>query len=80
MKLYRLEYEANNGKSFINSMKASEVAYILETTIIPKKYPFKLREYVSGYDDLPAFMMGDDKAITINRDFGVDPKILKALS
>jgi hypothetical protein len=77
--LYTLEYEAHNGNCFIKAMNAVEVARILECAIIPKKYPFKLREYISGMET-PAFMIGDDKSITINRDFGVSPTILKALS
>ena len=77
--LYTVEYEAYNGKCFRKALNATEVARALECAIIPKKYPFKIRQYISGVDT-PAFMIGDDKRITINRDFGISPTILKALA
>lgn len=60
-------------------MNASEVAYILETMIIPKKLKFSLGYRMNG-EDMTPFMRGGDVTIVINRDFLISPTILKALN
>ena len=57
---------------------ASDVAFRLETDIIPKKKDFEIRYKVNGNTTAP-IIEGNKDTITIRRDFSISPTLLRAL-